>query len=105
MQGGHLLSVGAFVVVLFEFSVHYHACGGRPALPRGILGDLLLNPVRILRRRQRLEREALEEAQFLRRRHGEGALDAARDQQLRPEVTTWGYRVLDRAIQLLKSKV
>ena len=65
----------------------------------------MLNPVRIWRRHQRLEREALEEAQFFRRRYGEAALDAAREQQQRPEVTTWGYRVLDRAIQLLKSRV
>jgi hypothetical protein len=65
---------------------------------------MILNPVRIWRRRQRLEREALEEAQFLRRRHGPAALEAAREQQRRPEVTSWGYRVLDRAIQILKRK-
>jgi hypothetical protein len=66
---------------------------------------MIMNPLRMWRRRQRLEREALEEAQFLRRRFGPGALEAAREQQRRPEVTSWGYRVLDRAIQLLKSRV
>ena len=63
---------------------------------------MTLNPLRFLRRRQRLRREALEEAQYLRRRYGMDALRAAREQLRRPDLTTWGHRVLERAIKLLR---
>jgi hypothetical protein len=62
----------------------------------------VLNPFRIYRRFQRLERQALEEAQHLRRRHGAGALHAAHQKLVRPDLTRWGRKVLRRAIHLLR---
>ena len=66
---------------------------------------MTLNPLRFLRRRQRLRREALEEAQYLKRRHGEDAIRAAREQLRRPDLTTWGRNVLQRTIKLLRRDV
>ena len=66
---------------------------------------MILNPLRLYRRRQRLLREALEEAQYLRRRHGDEAIEAAREQMRRPDLTSWGHKVLQRAIKLMSSKV
>ncbi|MDB5419334.1 MAG: hypothetical protein JWP50_2753 [Phenylobacterium sp.] len=66
---------------------------------------MILNPLRLYRRRQRLLREALEEAQYLRRRHGAEALGAAHEQLRRPDITRWGHKVLERAIQYLKTSV
>ena len=66
---------------------------------------MILNPLRLYRRRQRLLREALDEAQHLRRRYGDAAIAEAREQLRRPELTSWGHRVLQQAIKLLRSKV
>lgn len=66
---------------------------------------MILNPLRLYRRRQRLLREAREEAQYLRRRHGEGAIAAAREQMRRPDLTTWGHQVLEQAIRYLQTKL
>jgi hypothetical protein len=65
---------------------------------------MILNPLRLYRRRQRLKREALEEAQFLRRRHGPDALRAARDQLKRIDLTSWGHQVLEEAIKILRHR-
>lgn len=65
---------------------------------------MILNPLRLYRRRQRLQREALEEAQYLRRRHGEDAVRAAREQLRRTDLTTWGHQVLERAIKYLRTR-
>ncbi|MDE2487946.1 MAG: hypothetical protein KGO51_11155 [Alphaproteobacteria bacterium] len=62
------------------------------------------NPLRLYRRRQRLKREALDEAHFLRRRHGAEALQAARERLKRPDLTSWGHRVIEEAIKILKSQ-
>ncbi|MEO8114937.1 MAG: hypothetical protein ABI655_11175 [Phenylobacterium sp.] len=62
------------------------------------------NPVRLWRRRQRLKRDALEEAQHLRRWHGELALSVAREKLTRPGRTTWGRTVLTDAIRLLADR-
>jgi hypothetical protein len=66
---------------------------------------MILNPLRLYRRRQRLLREALEEAQYLRRRHGDEAISAAREQLRRPDLTSWGHQVLERAIKYLRKQV
>lgn len=63
---------------------------------------VVLNPWRIYRRFQRLHGEALEEAQHLRRRFGSGALHAAREKLLRPDLNHWGRRVMKRTIHLLR---
>ncbi|RAK59214.1 hypothetical protein DJ021_05065 [Phenylobacterium hankyongense] len=65
---------------------------------------MILDPFRLYRRHQRLLREAREEAQHLRRRHGDEALAAARDKLRRPELTTWGHRVLEHTIKILRKK-
>ena len=64
---------------------------------------MTLNPFRLYRRLRRLERQAIEEAQHLRRRHGAGALAHAEQQLARPDLTSWGRLVLRRAIRLLRS--
>jgi hypothetical protein len=66
---------------------------------------MIIDPFRLYRRHKRLEREALEEAHFLRRRHGEEAVAAARDRLARPDLTQWGRRVLARSVRLLEKKV
>jgi hypothetical protein len=66
---------------------------------------MILNPLRLYRRHRRLQREALEEAQFLRRRHGPQALQIAREQLSRADLTTWGHQVLAQAIRLLDGQV
>lgn len=66
---------------------------------------MILNPLRLYRRRQRLHREALEEAQYLRRRHADTALSEAREQLRRPDLTRWGHQVLQQAIKYLQTKV
>lgn len=63
---------------------------------------MIIDPFRLYRRYQRLQREAQEEALHLRRRYGAGALDAARERLARPDVTTWGKRVLRRTVELLQ---
>lgn len=65
---------------------------------------LTLDPFRIYRRRRRLMREAQDEAQYLRRRHGELALSAAQAKAKSPELTRWGRRVLEEAVKLLQKE-
>lgn len=66
---------------------------------------MILNPMRIYRRHRRLERQALEEARLLRRRHGGAAIIAAREKLKRPDLTWWGRKVLKRSIELLRNRV
>ena len=66
---------------------------------------MILNPLRMYRRHQRLERQALEEARLLRRRHGGAAITVARDKLQRPDLTWWGRKVLKRSIELLRNRV
>ena len=60
--------------------------------------------MRLWRRRQRLRRDALEEAQHLRRWHGEFALAVAQEKLARPGRTAWGRAVLTDAIKLLQTQ-
>ena len=64
---------------------------------------MVLNPLRLLRRMERLRREALDEAQMLKRRYGDGACEAARAKLARPDLTTWHRQVMERTIKLLES--
>lgn len=64
---------------------------------------MLLNPIRLWRRRERLRREALEEAQMLRRRHGEAAAGAAKTKLDRSDLTTWHRQVVERAARMLET--
>jgi hypothetical protein len=77
---------------------------GRPVRNRR-RPKVVLNPWRIYRRIQRLERQAIEEAQHLRRRYGPGALHAAHQKMARPDLTHWGRKVMKRTIQLLRWSV
>jgi hypothetical protein len=65
---------------------------------------MIWNPLRLYRRRMRLRRVALEEAQYLRRRYGTDAARAAREQLRRPDITSWGRKVLRRALGLLAAE-
>ncbi|WP_395671876.1 hypothetical protein [Phenylobacterium sp.] len=62
----------------------------------------MFNLLRLWRRRRRLAREAVEEAQFLRARHGAQALRAAEVKLRRPDLTAWGRRVLNEAIRRMR---
>jgi hypothetical protein len=66
---------------------------------------VVFNPLRLLRRHERLKREALDEAQVLRRRHGEAAADAAKAKLDRTDLTTWHRLVVERAIQILEKEL
>ena len=71
---------------------------------RGRRPRMTINPLRLYRRHKRLERQALEEAQLLRRRHGAAAIAAAREKLRRPDLNWWGRRVVKRAIELLRRR-
>jgi hypothetical protein len=64
---------------------------------------ILFDPFKAKRRRERLEREALEEAYILRRKHADAAVEAAKTTLQRPDLTSWGRKVMDRAIELLQA--
>jgi hypothetical protein len=74
------------------------------AAPSEVSTMMILNPIRLYRRHQRLVRDAMEEVQHLRRRHGAQAVEAARAKLQRPEITSWGRRVMQRAIKVLKTQ-
>jgi hypothetical protein len=63
---------------------------------------MIIDPFRWYRRRQRLLREAQEESQYLRRRFGETAVDAAREKLKRSDLTQWGRNVIEQAVKLLE---
>ena len=62
---------------------------------------MIIDPFRWYRRRQRLQREAQEESQYLRRRHGDRAAAIAREKLGRSDLTRWGRSVLAETIKLL----
>lgn len=66
--------------------------------------DMQLDLFRLWRRSRRAKAEAREEADYLRRRHGFGALEAAQVKLSRPELTQWGRRVVRGAVKLLERK-
>jgi hypothetical protein len=63
-----------------------------------------LNPIRFLRRRARLERAAKDEADFLRRRFGDAAYEAALKDAERLDLTSWGRQVMRAAAELLRPR-
>jgi hypothetical protein len=66
---------------------------------------MIIDPFRWHRRHQRLRREAQDEIQYLRRRHGESALAAAQEKLARPDLTNWGRRVVSEAIKELRREL
>ncbi|MBP6546052.1 MAG: hypothetical protein KA220_04985 [Phenylobacterium sp.] len=63
---------------------------------------MIVNPVRLYKRWRRLQQEALEEAQLLRRRHGESALEAARTKLAREDLSSWGRQIMQQAVKVLE---
>lgn len=63
---------------------------------------MIIDPIRYMRRRRRLMQEAEEEAAYLRRRYGEEAHQAALEKLKRPDLTTWGRRVVTEAARRLE---
>ena len=63
---------------------------------------MVLDPIRWYRRHQRLLQDAQDEMQYLRRRHGASALQAAREKLQRPDLTEWGRSVVAEAIKQLQ---
>lgn len=62
---------------------------------------MTFNPFRLYRRWRRLQREARDEAAWLKRRHGSAAREALEAKLGDPALTRWGRRVLTRARELL----
>ena len=58
---------------------------------------MTLNPIKFIRRRRRLRRAIEEEVFHLRRVHGEGAHAAAQQQLGRPDLTSWGRKIVEGA--------
>lgn len=63
---------------------------------------MIVNPVRLYKRWQRVRQEAAEEAQMLRRRHGGEALEAARVKLSREDLSSWGRKVLQETVKVLE---
>ena len=63
---------------------------------------MIVNPVRLYKRWQRVRQEAAEEAYMLRRRHGEAALEAARAKLSREDLSSWGRKVLQETVKVLE---
>lgn len=63
---------------------------------------MIVNPVRLYKRWRRLNQEALEEAQMLRRRYGSTALEAARAKLAREDLSSWGRRIMQQAVKMLE---
>lgn len=63
---------------------------------------MIVNPVRLYRRWRRLQQEALEEVQMLRRRYGATALEAARAKLTREDLSSWGREIMQQAVKLLE---
>ncbi|MEH6677483.1 MAG: hypothetical protein V7702_09690 [Phenylobacterium sp.] len=62
----------------------------------------MMNPIRYLRRRKRLQHEASEEAAYLRRRFGDTAHAAALEKLQRRDLTRWGRQVVAEAAKRLE---
>lgn len=66
---------------------------------------MILNPVRLYKRHQRLRQEAADEAQMLLRRHGDTALQAARDKLAREDLSSWGKKLLQETVKILEKAI
>ena len=75
-----------------------------PQLPRELVRAMELNPIKLLKRRARLDRTAREEADFLLRRFGENAYEAALQAAERPNLTSWGRQVMRAAADRLRPR-
>lgn len=64
----------------------------------------MMNPIRYFRRRKRLQREALDEAAYLRRRFGDSARAAALEKLKRTDLTSWGRQVVTEAVKHLEQR-
>ena len=63
---------------------------------------MIINPIRHLRRRKRLQAEAEEEATYLRRRFGADAYGASLEKLQRSDLTSWGRQVVSEAARRLE---
>ena len=63
---------------------------------------MILNPIRLIRRRRRFKQAVEDEVRFLRRAHGDQAHAAAVARINRPGLTEWGRRVSRAAAEQLR---
>ena len=63
--------------------------------------SITFDPIRLLRRRQKLRQAIDEEVWKLRRLHGDGARDTALRKLKRDDLTTWGRQVIGGAAKRL----
>ena len=64
---------------------------------------MTLNPIKLIRRRQKLHEAIDEEVWMLRRLHGEGARGGAIEKLKRTDLTTWGRQVIGGAAKRLET--
>ncbi len=62
---------------------------------------MILDPFRLIRRRQKLREAIDDEVWMLRRVHGASARDTALAKLKRPDLTTWGRQVVGGAAKRL----
>ena len=60
-----------------------------------------LDPIRLMARRRRLRAAVQDEVYYLRRAHGRAALAAAMEKLHRPDLTSWGRRIMKDTIKQL----
>ena len=63
---------------------------------------MTLNPIRLMRRRQRLQREVEDAVRFLRRAHGDQAYAVAVARVGDPGLTGWGRRIAEETARQLR---
>ncbi len=66
---------------------------------------MILNPIRLYKRHQRLRRDALDEAFLLRGLHGKAALQVARAKLSRQDLSSWGRQLLQETVRRLEKGV
>jgi hypothetical protein len=71
-------------------------------LHREVQVAAMLDPIRFLRRRERLKHDAETEAALLRRRHGAGAYAFALEKLARDDLTSRYRKVLEKAAARLR---
>ena len=63
---------------------------------------MIVDPLRLYKRWRRVRQEAADEAQMLRRRHGEAALEAAQSKLAREDLSTWGRQIMEQTVRILE---
>ncbi len=63
---------------------------------------MMLNPIKLIRRRRRLRQAIEDEVFYLRRIHGEAAHAVAMEKLKRTDLTSWGRQVIEGSVKQLE---